>query len=96
MSDQDSVLFSCEKICTRTRGNPTPNKVRVRAYRARKLQTHKRLRVFIRPEVKDMLLKLCEDEEITQSEMIELLIHAEFRRSRRRSLGEARLKVMNK
>lgn len=84
MSERVPVTPAFEKICRRNKENPAPNKDRVRAYRARKSETHKKIKVFIKPEVKDTLVRLCESEGITQSEILERLIQDEARRSIRR------------
>ncbi|OAT36013.1 replication protein [Hafnia paralvei ATCC 29927] len=47
---------------------------------ARKRETHKEVNVFIRNPMKDQLLHLCEQEGLTQGEMIEKLIQIETER----------------
>ncbi|RPD93464.1 hypothetical protein BBB56_22080 [Candidatus Pantoea deserta] len=51
MSPRDSVTSAPEKKRTRSRQNPTPDNERAKAYQARKRETHKELKVFIRVEV---------------------------------------------
>ncbi|WP_187488922.1 RepB family protein [Duffyella gerundensis] len=82
MSPDDSVTSAPAKKRTRNREQPTPHKERVRAYKARKRETHKEISVYVRPELKDVLVKLCELKEMTQAEMLEMLIEAEARTSK--------------
>ncbi|MDH1089266.1 replication protein RepA [Pantoea brenneri] len=82
MSSRDSVTSAPEKKRTRNREQPTPHKDRVRAYKARKRETHKEISVFVRPEVKEALVKLCELKGITQADMLEIMIEAEARKSK--------------
>ncbi|WP_313052859.1 RepB family protein [Pantoea piersonii] len=82
MSSRDSVTSAPEKKRTRNREQPTPHKDRVRAYKARKRETHKEISVFVRPEVKEALVKLCELKGITQADMLEIMIEAEARNSK--------------
>lgn len=79
MSPRDSVTSAPEKKRTRNREQPTPDKERVRAYKARKRETHKALSLFIRSDLKDVLVKLCELEGTTQAEVLETLIEAQAR-----------------
>ncbi|MBZ6398120.1 MULTISPECIES: RepB family protein [Pantoea] len=82
MSSRDSVTSAPEKKRTRNREQPTPHKDRVRAYKARKRETHKEISVFVRPEVKEALVKICELKGITQADMLEIMIEAEARKSK--------------
>ena len=79
MRPRDSVTSAPEKKRTRNREQPTPDKERVRAYKARKRETHKALSLFIRSDLKDVLVKLCELEGTTQAEVLETLIEAQAR-----------------
>jgi len=81
MSPRDSVTSAPEKKRTRNREQPTPHKDRVRAYKARKRETHKEISVFVRPEIKEALVKICELKGITQADFLEMLIEAEARNS---------------
>ncbi|WP_313752636.1 RepB family protein [Mixta calida] len=81
MGPRDSVTSAPEKKRTRNREQPTPHKDRVRAYKARKRETHKEINVFVRPEVKEVLVKLCELKGITQADLLEMMIEAEARNS---------------
>lgn len=82
MSSRDSVTSPPEKKRTRNRDQPTPHKDRVRAYKARKRETHKEISVFVRPEIKEVLVKICELKGITQADMLEMMIEAEARNSK--------------
>lgn len=82
MGSRDSVTSAPEKKRTRNREQPTPHKDRVRAYKARKRETHKEISVFVRPEVKEALVKICELKGITQADMLEIMIEAEARKSK--------------
>ncbi|WBV24270.1 replication regulatory protein RepA [Pantoea piersonii] len=77
MSPRDSVTSAPEKKRTRSRQNPTPDNERAKAYQARKRETHKEIKVFIRTEVKQALIKLCEADGLTQAEVLERLIENE-------------------
>jgi hypothetical protein len=81
MSTRDSVTSAPEKKRTRNREQPTPHKDRVRAYKARKRETHKEISVFVRPEIKEALVKICELKGITQADFLEMMIEAEARNS---------------
>ena len=81
MSPRDSVTSAHEKKRTRNREQPTPHKDRVRAYKARKRETHKEISVFVRPEIKEALVKICELKGITQADFLEMMIEAEARNS---------------
>lgn len=74
MSARDSVTSAPAKKSSRDRNNPTPDKERVRAYQARRRETHKEIKVFIPVPVKQALMKLCEAEGKTQAEVLEELI----------------------
>ena len=82
MSPRDSVTSAPEKKRTWNREQPTPHKDRVRAYKARKRETHKEISVFVRPEIKEVLVRLCELKGITQADMLEMMIEAEARNSK--------------
>ncbi|MGK3125852.1 replication regulatory protein RepA [Candidatus Pantoea formicae] len=83
MSPRDSVTSAPEKKTTRDRNNPTSDRDRVRAYQARKRETHKEIKVFISAENKQSLIALCEEAGTTQAEMLEQLIEAEIKRKGR-------------
>jgi len=80
MSPRDSVTSAPEKKRTRSRQNPTSDNERAKAYQARKRETHKEIKVFIRAEIKQALIKLCEADGLTQAEVLERLIENEIGR----------------
>ena len=80
MSPRDSVTSAPKKKTTRDRKNPVSDKERVRAYQARKRETHKEIKVFIEAGQKLALIRLCHDAGKTQAEMLEYLIEAETKR----------------
>jgi len=80
MSPRDSVTSAPEKKRTRNRDQPIPDKERVRAYQARKRETHKEIKVFISAEHKQALIRLCDEAGKTQAEMLEYLIETETKR----------------
>lgn len=82
MSARDSVTSSTAKKNSRDRKNPASDKERTQAYQARMRETHKVLRVYLENEVKDALVGLCQDEGISQSELLERLIREELVRKR--------------
>ncbi|MER1372725.1 hypothetical protein KJR88_28850, partial [Klebsiella pneumoniae] len=43
----------------------------------KKRATHKELKVFIKPEIKEYLSNLCEEDGVTQAEVLEKLIERE-------------------
>lgn len=59
------------------KGNPMSATERQLAAVARKRETHKEVNVFIKSPVKEQLLHLCEEEGLTQGQMIEKLIEIE-------------------
>ncbi|EOY9202470.1 MULTISPECIES: replication regulatory protein RepA [Serratia] len=59
------------------KGNPMSATERQLAAIARKRETHKEVNVFIKNPMKDQLLQLCEEEGLTQGQMIEKLIEIE-------------------
>ena len=62
------------------KGNPLSETERQLASIARKRETHKLVNVFLRNPMKDRLLHLCQQEGLTQGEMIEKLIQIETER----------------
>lgn len=59
------------------KGNPVSAAERQQKAVARKKATHKEVRVFVRDKLKNQLQIMCENEGITQAEMIERLIERE-------------------
>lgn len=82
MAARDSVTSPPAKKNSRDRKNPASDKERTQAYQARMRETHKVLRVYLENEVKDVLVGLCQDEGISQSELLERLIREELVRKR--------------
>jgi hypothetical protein len=82
MAARDSVTSPPAKKNSRDRKNPASDKERTQAYQARMRETHKVLRVYLENEVKNALVGLCQDEGISQSELLERLIREELVRKR--------------
>jgi hypothetical protein len=82
MAARDSVTSPPAKKNSRDRKNPVSDKERTQAYQARMRETHKVLRVYLENEVKNALVGLCQDEGISQSELLERLIREELVRKR--------------
>lgn len=61
------------------KGNPLSNTEKQRASIARKRVTHKEVKVFIEPQLKELLINMCEQDGLTQAEIIERLIEREAR-----------------
>lgn len=80
MSPRNLVTPTPEKKRTRSRQNPVPDNERAKAYQARKRESHKEIKVFIRTEIKQALIKLCEADGLTQAEVLERLIENEMGR----------------
>lgn len=81
MSQSTNAVTSSSKTKRPYRkGNPMSATERQLASIARKRETHKEVNVFIRNPMKDQLLHLCEQEGLTQGEMIEKLIQIETER----------------
>ncbi|EOM9132945.1 replication regulatory protein RepA [Escherichia coli] len=59
------------------KGNPLSAAERQQKAVARKKATHKEVRVFVRDSLKSQLQLMCENEGLTQAEMIERLIEME-------------------
>lgn len=78
MSQVVEVVTSSSKAKRGYRkGNPMSATERQLAAIARKRETHKEVNVFIRNPMKELLQKLCEEEGLTQGQMIEKLIEIE-------------------
>jgi hypothetical protein len=65
---------------TYRKGNPMSATERQLAAIARKRETHKEVNVFLRNPMKEQLQQLCEEEGLTQGQMIEKLIEIETER----------------
>lgn len=77
---ENAVTSSSKKKRAYRKGNPMSATERQLAAIARKRETHKEVNVFIRNPMKDQLLQLCEQEGLTQGQMIEKLIQIETER----------------
>jgi hypothetical protein len=73
----NAVTSSSKTKRSYRKGNPMSATERQLAAIARKRETHKEVNVFIKNPMKDQLLQLCEDEGLTQGQMIEKLIEIE-------------------
>lgn len=73
----NAVTSSSKTKRSYRKGNPMSATERQLAAIARKRETHKEVNVFIRNLMKDQLLQLCEEEGLTQGQMIEKLIEIE-------------------
>ncbi|MEB7891796.1 replication regulatory protein RepA [Hafnia alvei] len=80
MSQTENVATSSSKAKRPYRkGNPLSNTEKQRASIARKRATHKEVKVFIEPQLKELLINMCEQDGLTQAEIIERLIEREAR-----------------
>ena len=85
MSQSENAVTSSPKAKRSYRkGNPMSASERQLAAVARKRETHKPLNVFIRNPLKEQLLMLCQQDGMTQGEMIEKLIQVEVARRHER------------
>lgn len=73
----NAVTSSSKTKRSYRKGNPMSATERQLAAMARKRETHKEVNVFIKNPMKDQLLQLCEEEGLTQGQMIEKLIEIE-------------------
>lgn len=60
------------------KGQPMSASERQLASVARKRETHKEVKVFVRNPLKDKMLEICEEEGLTQAEFIEQLLEREL------------------
>ncbi|MEQ9927981.1 replication regulatory protein RepA [Pectobacterium parvum] len=61
------------------KGNALSNAEKQRMSTARKRSTHKEVKVFIEPQFKELLMSMCEQDGLTQAEVLEQLIEREAR-----------------
>ena len=80
----NAVTSSSKTKRSYRKGNPMSATERQLAAIARKRETHKEVNVFIKNPMKDQLLQLCEEEGLTQGQMIEKLIEIETGRRKKR------------
>ncbi|MCW2107778.1 replication regulatory protein RepA [Rahnella aceris] len=59
------------------KGNPLSDAEKQRISTARKRATHKEVKVFIEPQLKELLMSMCEQDGLTQAEILEQLIKRE-------------------
>lgn len=80
MSQTENAATSSSKTKRPYRkGNPLSNTEKQRASIARKRATHKEVKVFIEPQLKELLINMCEQDGLTQAEVLERLIEREAR-----------------
>lgn len=80
MSQTENAVPSSSKTKRPYRkGNPLSNTEKQRASIARKRATHKEVKVFIEPQLKELLINMCEKDGLTQAEILERLIEREAR-----------------
>lgn len=65
------------------KGSPLTPAEKQSAAVARKRLTHKKVEIFVRNPVKEQLAELCDEDGLTQGQVVELLIEQEIRRRRR-------------
>lgn len=62
------------------KGNPLSDAEKQRLAIARKRATRKEVKVFLEPQHKEYLLKMCEEDGLTQAEVLTVLIEREARK----------------
>ncbi|UAN65766.1 replication regulatory protein RepA [Serratia sp. JSRIV006] len=79
MSPQVNAVSSSTKTKRIYRkGNPMTATEKQLASVARKRVTHKEVKVFVRNPLKDRMIKVCEEDGLTQAQFIERLIEQEL------------------
>ena len=61
------------------KGKPLTDAEKQRMSAARKRTTHKEVKVFIEPQLKELLMSMCEEDGLTQAEVLTQLIKREAR-----------------
>lgn len=80
MSQVENVATSTTKVKRSYRkGNPLSNADKQRMATSRKRATHKEVKIFIEPELKALLMNMCEQDGLTQAEVLTQLIEREAR-----------------
>jgi len=74
---ENAVTSSSKPKRVYRKGNPLSEADRQKISSARKRATHKELKVFLKPEIKGYLSNLCEEDGVTQAEVLEKLIEKE-------------------
>jgi len=62
---------------TRNRKNPMSDSERQLSYVARKREALKEIKIFVEPELKKALMLMCQDEGVTQADILQRLIKHE-------------------
>ncbi|MFG5974407.1 replication regulatory protein RepA [Salmonella enterica subsp. enterica serovar Pomona] len=75
---ENAVTSSSKEKRQYRKGNPMSATERQLAAIARKRETHKELKVFVKNPLKDQVIAICEEEGLTQAEFIESLLEREF------------------
>jgi len=80
MSQSVNAVTSSTKLKRPYRkGNALSDAEKQRMATARKRTTHKEVKVFIEPQLKELLMSMCEEDGLTQAEVLEQLIEREAR-----------------
>lgn len=74
----NAVTSSSKEKRTYRKGNPMSATERQLATIARKRETHKELKVFVKNPLKDQVIAICEEEGLTQAQFIESLLEREL------------------
>lgn len=74
----NAVTSSSKEKRTYRKGNPMSATERQLAAIARKRETHKELKVFVKNPLKDQMIAICEEEGLTQGQFIESLLEREL------------------
>lgn len=62
---------------TRNRKHPMSDSERQLSYVARKREALKEIKIFVEPELKKALMRMCEEEGVTQADILQRLIKHE-------------------
>lgn len=79
MSQHGNTVSSLKDTHSQSKSKPMSASEKQMAAVARKRITHKEIKVFVRNPLKEMMIKLCNDEGITQAEFIERLLENELK-----------------
>ncbi|EOY4807576.1 replication regulatory protein RepA [Escherichia coli] len=74
----NAVTSSSKEKRTYRKGNPMSATERQLAAIARKRETHKELKVFVKNPLKNQMIAICEEEGLTQAQFIESLLEREL------------------
>lgn len=78
MSQIDNAATTSSKRPYR-KGNPLSDAEKQRTSVARKRATHKEVKVFLEPQLKELLMDMCQEDGLTQAEILSRLIEREAR-----------------